>query len=521
MNILNPSVSRPTTLCFILMCVTALSIIADRLMSNSRLRDDNPVVVLERPQKMLMKFGDDSTFVALNRGDSLKIKGLQRYSSNQAYLVETPAGDRGWLQADQLPIPVIISDGAHKGDTITLTGQKYIGANRYVHGYFAKLPDGTEIEVRAKNFIPALDGWQDMTFDDNLMTGIGTERRFESFKGLSLSEIEAKIGPAFEVYHLKDGGVMAQFWAKAFNGKNGKFYQPVYTFSPDGVATEVTFNYKSDRSDWLLAFLPGAGMIFDFPLTGALIRTSVYSLEYDPLNTTGVKYVLYYGAALLAMVFGVVWMFMTPSLIVLAMGWLVRFPKSFALLSDRALKITMLVVTVVCTYWWAVAMLGWGMFWPFLIIMVYVSRFSFTTASSILCTFPHLRCPHCHRLYTIEYSHDELYETQYKTGRDVRINRLLDTDYSKYRTYDLITTTHYHSDGRVTKSRSKANYKTHEIRFDTYEMIDYDVTYRVDFYHNHYVCDDCFYDEIINSQTCKEVDRRQSGTHIETRTKET
>lgn len=87
MNILNPSVSRPTMLCFVLMCVTALSIVFDRLMSNGRLRDDNPVVVIERPQKMLLKFGNDSTFVAIHRGDSLKIKGIQRFSSYQAYLV--------------------------------------------------------------------------------------------------------------------------------------------------------------------------------------------------------------------------------------------------------------------------------------------------------------------------------------------------------------------------------------------------------------------------------------------------
>lgn len=358
MNILNPSVSRPTTLCFVLMCVTAFSIVFDRLMSNSRLHDDNPVVVLERPQKMLMKFGDDSLYVALNRGDSLKIKGLQRYSSQQTYLVETPTGDRGWLQADLLPIPVIITEGEHKGDTITLTGRKHIGAGTYVHGYFAKLSDGSEIEVKAKDFIPALDGWQDMTFDDNLMIGIGTEGRFESFKGMTLVAIEAKIGPAFEIYHKKDGGMMVQFKAKAFDRDNGKFYQPAFTFGADGLATDVSFSLKSDRSDWLLSLLPGAGLIFDLPLTGALIRTSVYSLEYDPLNTTGVKYVLYYGAALLAMVFGLVWMFMLPSLIVLAMGCLVRFPKVFALLSDTALKYTMLVVTVVCTYWWAVAMLG-------------------------------------------------------------------------------------------------------------------------------------------------------------------
>ena len=131
---------------------------------------------------------------------------------------------------------------------------------------------------------------------------------------------------------------MAQFRAKAFNSKDSKFYQPAFTFGADGLATDVSFSLKSDRGDWLLALLPGAGLIFDFPLTGALISTSVYSIEYDPLTTTGIMYVLFYGLALLAMVFGVVWMFMTPSLIVLAMGWLVRFPKSFALLSDRALK---------------------------------------------------------------------------------------------------------------------------------------------------------------------------------------
>lgn len=508
-------INRPTTVCFVLMLLTLIPLIGDIVSQERGLKEDGPVVVLEKPHKMLMKFGKDSLYVPLSRADSLKILGLRRYTSQQVFLVQTFDGNRGWVQSDILPIAEVLTSEPNKGDTIRLTGQKYIGSGTYVHGYFAKLPDGTEIETKADNFVPVLDNWQDMVLDDNLMTAIGTEAHFASMTGRTLAQLESEIGPAIQIYRNADGTMLAQFSAKAM-GADGKFYNPTYTFASDGRATDVRFDYESDRGDWLLSLLPGSGAILNMPLTGALIRTGVYSWEYDKLNTHGFKLVMFYALAISVMIFGIFWLFFTPSVLVLAMGWLLRFPKVFWPLSDKALRYIMLGVSIICTYWWAVALLGWGMFWPFLLILLFASRYCYRAASRILCGVPHERCPHCRRIHTIKFDHDELYDTEYKTGSEIRQGKLLGTRHSWYQTYDLITTTYKDGHGNTSTSTRKANYKNHKQEHSTYEMIEYDVTYQVDHYHDYWVCDECGFEEILQSTTCNEIDRRRTGSYTDT-----
>ena len=501
------------------MTLTVGALVFDGFMQKNKLRFDGPTVVLDKAQKLLINFGSDSLCVSMARGDSLRILGLRRYTSQQQFLVQTPQGDRGWIQCDKLPLAEVLSKGPHKGDTIRLTGEKFIGTGTYVHGYHALLPDGSEIETKASDFIPAFEGWQDLVLDDNLMTAIGTQAHFSSLIGRTLGELEAKIGPAVQVYRRPDGSALAQFRAKAM-GSDGKFYNPAYTIGADGRAVEVKFDYKSDRGDWLLKFLPGAGMILNTPLTGAMIRTSVYSWEYDPLNTKGFKLALFYAVAVMAMLLGLFWMFFTPSLPVLLMGWLLQFPSVFAMLSDKALKYIMLALSVFCTYWWAVSMLAWGMFWPFLLLILFFSRYCYKAATCVLCTSPHQRCPVCHRLHTIKFDFDELVSTEYKTGSDIRRGKMLGKSHSWYQTYDLITTTWRNADGSTNTSTRKANYKNHKQVHETYEMIEYDVTYRVDHYHDHWLCEECAFEEILDNTVCTEVDRQRTGSHTDTHTYE-
>lgn len=511
------AIGRPTRLCFVLMTLTVCALLFDFFYQNNRLRDDGPVVVLDRPQKMLIDFGTDSLYVSLAKGDSLRILGLRRYTSQQQFLVQTAQGDRGWLQSDKLPLAEILTEGPNKGDTIRLTGEIFIGTGTYVHGYNAMLPDGTEIETKAKQFIPAFDDWQDYVLDDNLMTAIGTQSHFAFMEGMSLKKLEDKIGPAIKICHRKDGTTLAQFRAKAM-GKDGKFYTPTFTIGSDGKAFEVKFDYKSDRSDWLLKLIPGSGIMLNMPFTGAMIRSSVYSWEHDPLNTKGFKLFAAYCAVVLVIILGVFWLFFTPSLLVLAMGWLLCFPRVFAALSDKALKRIMLSVSIVCTFWWSVALLGWGMFWPFLFVLFFFSRYCYRAASCLLCTSPHERCPVCHRLHTIKFDYDEFVKTEYRKGSDIREGKLLGKSSSWYQTYDLITTTWRHADGHTSTTSRKDNFKNHKRIHETYEMIEYDVTYRVDHYLDHWLCEECNHEEILDRTECTEVDRKRTGSHTSTYT---
>lgn len=513
------SIGRPRLICFVLMIFTLGALLFDVFMQNDKLREDGPTFILDKSQKMIVTLGNDSLYVSLSKGDSIRILGLRRYTAQQQFLVQTARGDRGWLQCDKLPVPEVLFKGPHKGDTIRLTGEIFIDKGTYVRGYYAVLPDGSKIETGAESFIPAIDGWQDMVLDDNLMTAVGTQSYFSSLTGRTLKELENKIGPAVQIYHRLDGTALAQFRAKAM-GDDGKFYNPTYTIDADGYAVDIKFDYKSGRGDWLLKLLPGSKLILNTPLTGAMIRTSVYSWEYDPLNTKGFRLFVFYSVAIMTMILGIFWMFFTPSLIVLAMGWLLQFPKVFALLSDKILKYVMLGVTIFCTYWWTVSMIAWGIFWPLLIILFFFSRYSYIAASCVLCTSPHQRCPICHRLHTIKFDFDELIDTEFKKGSDIRQGKLLGKKHSWYQTYDLITTTYRNVDGGTTTSTRKANYKNHKQVHETYEMIEYDVTYQMDHYHDHWLCDKCGHEEILNNTVCTEVDRKMTGTHTSTSTYE-
>lgn len=508
-----------TTICGVLFFISLAIFLTEFFSNSQRFESNAPVVILDKPQTLSMNFGNDTLKVRLHRGDSLKILGIDRTTYSQRFLVETQTGNRGWMDTYYLPVKQILVKGNNIGDTITITSQKYTGSSTFISGYKAVLENGTEIETQAGKFEPAIDDWTKLKLSDVIVTSCGTEKHYSSLIGLSLTELENKIGPAFQVLR-NDKGIIAQFKTLVYNTEDGKFYYPIFKFNPDGVSETVEFEYYKDRNSSILKHIPFAGFIFDIPFTSASIRSSIYEKFVISETIAGFKRFMIYVLVVIVLAGILIWLLVTPSIPVLAMGWMICFPKVFALFPDKALKWLMFGVLLISTYYWTVLMMGWGMFWPFGIGVFAASWYIFKYASSELCTIPHTRCPHCHRLYTIHLDDEVLYDTRYEKGADVVRGKLLDTSYSKYKTWTQVTTTTTYSNGSKSTSSHRENEQNHKVRHDTYQMIDYELTYRIDYYHDHYVCEDCFFEEILNSTKWTEVDRKMVGSHTDTFSRE-
>lgn len=507
--------SGVTTICGVLFLISLACFLTELFTNPQKFDLSGPVVVLDKPQTLSMAFGNDTVKVRLNRGDSLKILGMERFTYEQKFLVETSNGNRGWMDTYFLPVRQILIKGENAGDTITLTSQKIIGTSKNIDGYKAMLPDGTQIDTKANGFEPAIDNWTDLKFSNVIVTSTGTEKHYASLTGLSLTEIEKKIGPAFQIFRNAEGTI-AQFQAMAYNPTDGKFYRPIYTFNSDGIADKVEFNYYKDRNSSILKHAPAAGFILDMKFSSLSIRTSIYEKGVVSERVAGFKRFMVYVMIVIVLAGVLVWLFATPSIPVLAMGWLIRFPKVFAALTDGALRWLMFGVSVIFTYYWLVLMLSWGMFWLFAFGVIIASWYLFRYASSELCTIPHTRCPRCHRLHTIFFDDEVLYDTRYEKGADVVRGKHLGTSFSKHTTWTDVTKITKYADGHNDTYNYRENVRRHKIRHDTYQMIDYELTYRVDYYHEHYVCDECFYEEILNSAKWTEIDRKVVGSHTDT-----
>ena len=85
--------------------------------------------------------------------------------------------------------------------------------------------------------------------------------------------------------------------------------------------------------------------------------------------------------AVVALICYFFWMFFTPQLPVLLMGWLMKFPPVFAFLSDKMLRLLMFGVTVVSVYVWSVMMMAWGMFPFWSVLIIIFGWYAFTLAA--------------------------------------------------------------------------------------------------------------------------------------------
>lgn len=264
-----------TLICAIMFVVALVSLIADVSSTGNQVRTDGPVMALTAPQKLTVVTNTDTVLVNIAKGDSVRILGFSRLTYTQSVLVETSRGDRGKLDASQLPIRQLIIDGENKGDTIVRLTPEYLSGR--LHEYTAKTSAGVEVKLQGNDFVPILPGWEDYNLDNNASTSVATQKSLEKCKGETLERIENKYGMAYNILVGADGGRKAKFRIYAY-GPDGKIYMPTIAFDQQGEATDFSFDLLTGKASnsWLLGN-PVAGMVISMPLTRLLTRSDVYT----------------------------------------------------------------------------------------------------------------------------------------------------------------------------------------------------------------------------------------------------
>lgn len=497
-----------TRICGILFIIVFTALIADVCTSDNQVRAYGPVIELQERQKLPVVIDGDTTFVTLAPGDSVRVLGFDRRISHQDILVETADGNRGKLDASQLPIRQLIIEGKHKGDTVVRLVPEYSGTT--VHKYLATTSKGEELKLRADEMVPLVEKWTDLNLDNIASTSVATRKGLEKMSGKTLEDIEQKYGMAYNILTGRDSTMKAGFRIYAY-GSDGRPYRPAITFDSEGKATEFAYQPVTGKANnrWALAYAPLAGQITDMPLTRVLTRSSSYTMPSD----TGKPVPWYlYIAVVAVLAGGLAWYCLTPSLAVLLIGWLIAYPPVFRLLSNKTLKVIIYVAAAAGFYCWAIALMAWGMYWFMVLPILPVSYYCVRWATEYLSDCqPHERCPRCKHIHTIRFDHDDVTGTKYMKGKDIKRDKLLSEQDEKYQSW-LEVTTRYTDGTRVTR---RENVRDHKRRHRLYSYIDYEVTYLVTFYLDYYICSCCGYEETDTHLTRKEVDRQEVGMHTD------
>lgn len=511
-------VGNPPRRCLAWSVVVVLVFVVSCLLVRRGYDSELPWIKLERPASFKLYAAGDTLAVSVARGDSVKILGIRRYAHTQRYLVELSGGMRGFVEPFHLPVKQLMVSGIHKGDTAEIKSAKYLGGNSgYVMSYLMKNIGGEEYESGAENFEPLIEGWSDIVLDDDYVYGCGSTGKIEKMlQNASLADAERSLGAPSELLRYPDGSIVARFPFKAFDGSNGRFYNPLVEFARDSTVSKVCFLPFSSRNSMLLKHAPLASGIFDSGLADLVLSRSAYT---PVLSSSALRGLVKAGLIVFAIIFcmgALVWIYCTSSLPVLLMGWLVIYPKVYAKLGDRTLKTAMFVVAAVSFYYWAVLMLGWGMWGVLLVASFLVARYFFQMSTCLLCRYPHARCPICRNLHTLELDSSELVDSEEMLGSEVVEGRLLGTSKKRWQSWTEVRWTRSDEFGNVYSGTSKENVVNHTTVMKEYEMIDYEVRYRVDSCLNAYVCSYCEYEEQTENKTVTRMSRREVGRHRDT-----
>lgn len=498
--------------CFVLMIVI-LSLTALSLWDggSSNLKTDGPIIRLESKAILRQSFDNDTIFTTIAPGDSVRVLAIDRSSSGQNWLVSTSNGDIGWIDAaDFTGIRQIVTKGANKGDTVSIKAV-WSSTGKYIE-YYSFSKNDEDVKKSTYDFIPDLAGWEDLQYNRAARAGVCSQGKFrKKTQGKSFDEVNKYLGIPV-LLNVSQNTIMAQYSWKAYDPESGEMYVPNIAFDSDSIVASVSFVNPTNRAASWLKHMPLAENIIDNPWTSFYIRGSRYQLDPNPMVSGFVKFLV---ICLIVVVFIVYfcWMFAMQTVPVLLMGWLMKFPIVFKPLSDQLLRLLMFIVMLACVYIHSVVMMAWGMFPFWTIVILIMSWYTFSLAISPLCTYPHIRCPHCRRLYTIEFDHEDFEYSEIKTGSDIVRGKLLGSYKETWKKWTEVTTTKKYSDGYSTSESHRENVRNMARNINVYEYIDYEVKYRLDHYRDYYICSECGFVEETTPVKYTELERRVVGSH--------
>lgn len=505
------NVSNAPRACLIWLCLL-LTVVGYTIWdgSNCELRTDGPLIALDSNATMRQQFDNDTITTLLSKGDSVQVLGIDRSSYGQKWLMKTRQGNIGWIDASDLTgIRQIVTDGSDKGDTVSVSAV-WLGA--HIHKYAYTNKNGEKRERSTYDFMPAEDWADDFYYDRTPVAGVCTQQKFEkNCIGRNFNEISSEFSDPVLV-RITPSGFEALYSWKTFDSATGQMSKPTVSFAKDSVATAVSFGRATNRAAGWLKKMPLASSIIDCPLTSLMVRGSHYIMD-NPMPSTGMKVFIYCMIPVYLLILGL-WMFALQAVPTLLMGWLMTFPRVFAILNDGWLRALIFIVALVSCYVWIVTMMAWGMFPFWSLIIAIISWYAFAMATSPLCTYPHCRCPKCHHMYTIQFDYEKFEYDEIKTGEDIVKGQRLGKRTESWKTWTRVTTTTTYGDGHKETSSYNTNEKTHHRDYNTYQFIDYKVTYRLDHYRQYHKCSCCGHVEETTSVAYTELKRERIGSHV-------
>lgn len=455
----------------------------------------------------------DTIFTKLAQGDSVRFLGYKKAHYDADFLVETTTGVRGWICPWMLDIDFIGGSKAVLGDTFKLGTPSKVIYNSYGPHWNYKDPvigvyaDGSPtVDLKSATIYPAIKDFGDYELrTQHSFSKIMSVNKFKKLSDkLTLTQSEDKLGPIENAARRDNGDIDVRYHTYVFNPADGNFYNPIVTFGADSVAVATSTREATDRSDWVLKYIPLASEIYDLGLTSFFARTDIYDSNNDTgkLMSTGKK-VWYWACVIVGGIGALLWLFAACSFPVALLIALLYIPKIFYPLSDTAVKVLTAVVTAIFTYYWLVVMLGWGAYWWLVPIVIYVTYFLWDVYTVPLeDTIPHARCQKCRWMYTMELIDKDFLESKNSTENTSKSHKI-GGHTRRWQTWTQVT---------QGNSSWKEDVKDHYETETHWRRDHYLENVRYDYYMLHYQCTECGHREKARDSVRVVLDRKFQGS---------
>lgn len=500
-------ISKFKNLQFYIFAAILVSVLAGALFVRSSSSAEGYKAVVPANGVVESEFGDEKIETPVAKGDTVTVVGYSGKSIFMKYHVVTADGTRGTMIASGLDIPVIPQFGDYKGDSVWINKPVYTD---YKDGpsltdYEGRLADGTVVKtLKASSFRPAFPDWQDYALTSTPRMHVISKSTFEKeVKGMTIDEVTRRFGPVRSRAVNGKGETVMSLYTDVLDTEDGHMYSPAVVFSPDGGATDVAFDDIRYKNGYALSYLPFVDKIVDCPLTSWLIRSHIYAPEKTDVTISGWGKFLNWVVMIVDGVFGLIWIFGGGCLLMYLLWWLLYFPKIFLHIGDKLFCFIVAAVSVVTVYYWYVALVIWGAYALFALLIIPAAVVLYRLTASNFGTIPHWRCLKCRSIDTMYLDHTEHLSTDVCDENNTESTEVG----SKTETEDTWTRTRY-SDGTYRDS----NKVRHTTTTTDYRDDHYHDRVQYDHYRYYFRCACCGNVETDTDVDRKVLNRRHIGT---------
>jgi hypothetical protein len=501
--------------CSILFVLAVLVVVPPMFFQDHDLPNNPATYTAEKALKIYSNLGNDTVVTRVKKGEVLTVYAYRPASESHmqpSLWVQTANGVRGFLHIVDTDIPVVAwNESSETLDTIKVTGFDDSGV---YDKYICKFSDGTKAEVNLDDIRPLLpDSFTRKVLANNNNVYMSLQKFEREYIGSTYAENDEKFRPALHTA-ISKGNMCATYPITVIDTKTGLRHKPVVTYDITGKAVSYEWASKNSNTQWITKNFPGLRYIVDNPVVGRVINSSMFDyfswMSMDDIGDDTIDSALKFVLAILILIPCLMWFFLPPLIPTVLIGILLHKRQVFKGIGNRNMILILFVITLASLYLWLGIMYAWGMFDFVGLVNLYIVVKTFFMVFRIFS----FRCYVCGGLETMDYKGKEVLK-QYKQWRPyAKMSKVLSESKNKWRSWTRTTRTY--SDGH--KEVSDHDYQTHVDTTTTALYDDYEILFLITEERHWHKCNICGEEKYYDFTDFKELDRRDTGQHVETRT---